>query len=148
MFNIEFTSERNRDANFITGQITIGKFIEAFTSSLSYWNQKDYLKQWYHTITGAIENDNFIGCLITSMVNPIKQNHIICWPLYRERDKIYIQNRILFMKDIKEKFDIKKIGEYVSPHIRFNNDGDKISEWKISVDDLKIFFKQLEDRIL
>lgn len=148
MFNIEFIKKRTQDSNFITGQITIGNFSETFTSSLSYWNKNDYLNQWLNTIKGAIEKNVFTGCLITSMVKPIKKNHIFCWPVYREKNKVYIQNRILFIKDIKGRFDINKISKYVSPHTKVNEDGDKISEWKVSVDDLKIFLKQLEDRIL
>lgn len=77
------------------------------------------------------------------MHDPSNANHITWWPLYRENDLVHIHNNLLFIKDLNEKFAINNLYAYVVKRETVNEDGDKVSEWTIPLQDLKVFRDQL-----
>ncbi|MDP4193256.1 MAG: hypothetical protein Q8858_16955 [Bacteroidota bacterium] len=141
MFKIEFVGNKNKKLKI--GNLIIEDFQETFLSSLRYWTENEYIDHWYKSIEAVI-NGAEVTALITSMADPKdKRNVIFSWPIYRIKDDIYIQNRILFIKEIEkdfqEEFSLDNLDKYLSPRETFNEDGEKLSDWKTSVETLRSF---------
>jgi hypothetical protein len=148
MFNIAFlnknvTSEEKRQkASYV--EITIGNFKELILSSHDYWRREQYKNQWHEGLKRIIDGE-LQSCIIGSMYNPKKANFINMWPVYKIKNKIYIQNMILFLKEIKKPFDEKNIYSYIPSRVTVNEEGKKISEWHISIKDLMKFLNSHEN---
>jgi hypothetical protein len=78
--------------------------------------------------------------LMTSMTDPRNSNFLVCWPMYREGENVYIQNTIIFLDEIEGDFDPATPWSYVGPRQGIDEDGNKISEWITSFDSLREFF--------
>ena len=144
MFNIEITQEEfynENDIKCIYGKITLGEFHEKFSMSLSFWKKDEYLRQWKKSLSEAIREGQ--SCLITSMVEPIKDNYIFCWPIYNEGDYLIFQNRILFLSDLSEEFKLENLNDYVGERTQYDEDGEKISEWKLKKEEVNTFLQSL-----
>jgi hypothetical protein len=137
-FSIKFLHDQIEDLQdgekTSCGLITIGEFEERFIVPLNFWNASDYEKHWKNAIKRILINKS--SCLITAMYNPKYANFINWWPLYREHGKVYIQNHILFFKELKQPFDPKNPFTFIPEHERTTEDGEKISEWVTSINDL------------
>lgn len=126
----------NEEASY--GLITIGSFQERFIAPLHYWKTKDYENHWKIAINRIIKNEQQ-SCLITSMYDPQNANFIIWWPMYRLDENIHIQNNILFFNQLGKPFEINAPFSFVPNHEILTEDGEKISEWIISIKDLESF---------
>ena len=123
-------------------EITIGDFKEVFLSSVDYWHVTEYQKHWAETVEKILNGECDKTALIVNMHDPKDANYLNCWPLYREGDTIYIHNQLLFISQIKE-FDIANLPEYVDARQTVNQDGDAISEWATSADELQVWAAEL-----
>lgn len=120
------------------GEIQIGKFKETFEMPLVTWTMEDYQKQWQAGIDRIRKYDR--SCLVSELHDLNKVPMAIIWELYKEGDKIYIQNRLLygrwFRKGLKKRpFTAETCYEFVLPRETMSGD-DPISEWAINVSDL------------
>lgn len=126
------------DGIYLVGKIVLGDFSEDFHASLSYWKRSDYERQWADALKCLIN-----GCdkaaLITSMYDPAEANFIFWWPMYSEGGKVFVQNSILFMEDMTEPFNEKQICDYVPDRVCVNEEGYRISEWVLELNDLQVF---------
>lgn len=146
MFAIELQSQRetgegNGDSVEASGRIVIGDFTETFTVPLGFWDESDYLRSWRRAFEVLNANPHSTSCLMTSMTDPGNSNFLACWPMYREGEVVYIQNAIIFLDQIEGPFDLDAPWDFVQPRQRIDEDGNKISEWKTSMDSLREFFK-------
>jgi len=127
---------------FQVGRIVIGEFEEWFESPLAYWSIEDYRAHWRRsierTIAGAAKS-----VLFTSMYEPQCTNWLLCWPLYRERGIVYVQNQMLFMEGIASEFDPTNPYRHIQDRETIDEEGRRISEWKTTVEDLRGFFRTL-----
>jgi CdiI N-terminal domain len=143
-FSIKFTNSQFVDdnENFQVGEIIIGEFQENFTSSLSYWNENDYLKQWKSALIRTCDG-NHKSCLITSMFNPVSANFIFLWTLYLDENIVHIQNQILFLDDLETPF--LESDPYASIRDReiISDEGEKISEWDSDINKIKEYLASL-----
>lgn len=122
----------------VFGKITIGEFSERFLASTEYWSQEQYRKQWVEAVDRLINGPcSNTEALIANMYDPSMANFICCWPLFREGDKVYIHNNLLFMDKIKPPFELDRVGSYIGERETVNEDGDKISEWVTTIGELK-----------
>jgi len=129
----------------VYGEITIGDFNERFSASMTYWTREDYLQQWMKsigTVVGTIGNTK--GALVTNMYDPAHANFISCWPLYKEGEKVYIRNQLLFLNELPHPFLIEDIAKYIGNRVQTTDDGNLISEWETTPNDLKSCLKHLE----
>jgi hypothetical protein len=126
------------DERFQVGDIQIGEFHETFMASLSYWTKLDYLIQWKVALT-RICNGNDKSCLITSMFDPSIANFIFWWTLYLDENTVHIQNQILFLNLLDKPFLELNPYEFIRTRETVTDEGDKISEWDVDVDDIKVY---------
>ncbi|WP_279716220.1 hypothetical protein [Chelonobacter oris] len=95
----------------VRAKIKINDFSEDFFLPVGYWIIKDYKKQWVKSLIEG-QKDKKHSVLITSMYNPEELNFIQAWIVYYELDKVYIQNKIIFVDDFLS-FDYRKINKYI-----------------------------------
>lgn len=139
-FSINLTVQEFVDGGerFQVGEIQLGKFHETFMASLSYWTKLDYLIQWKVALI-RICNGNDRSCLITSMFDPSIANFIFWWTLYLDGNIVHIQNQILFLDELDKPFLELNPYESIRTRKTVSDEGDKISEWDVDVDDIKVY---------
>ena len=138
--NNEFVEESEK---FQIGEIIIGEFHETFTASLSYWSELDYLNQWKTALTKICSSAEK-SCLITSMFDPSTANFIFWWALYLDDNTVHIRNQILFLKELDKPFMELNPYEFIRNRITETDEGDKISEWDVNINDIKVYLDTLK----
>jgi hypothetical protein len=145
-FDIRFTGALQYDPDSRTssrrGQITIGEFTESFSSVLSYWNEASYLQHWCNAIARVVTTGRS-SCLITSIADPSESEMLFWWPLYREGDRVYVQNGILLFAELTRPFDPANPYAVIPPRTMLNEEGQRVCEWVVSVCALESFVKSL-----
>jgi CdiI N-terminal domain len=120
------------------GVIQIGSFQERFIASLMYWGADDYKRHWKQAIERVLHSSD-VSCLITSMVDPATATFIFWWPMYRVNENVFIQHQILFFDQLQSPFDERTPFSFVSKRQTINEDGERISEWSVRINELEEF---------
>jgi hypothetical protein len=118
------------------GRIQIGDFQEKFEINVSFWEPKNYVNHWNRSIL-RIANKEEKSCLITSLSDPRNSNFIFWWPMYRDKDKVFIQNGVLFLDEVSDSFTLENPYENIPDRETVSEDGEPISEWEIGIESLK-----------
>lgn len=145
MFAIELRSvpeaaEGNGGPAEAPGTIVIGGFAEAFRAPLGFWGASEYRRSWRRAFEVLDAGPRSVSCLMTAMTDPRISNFVVCWPMYRDGEDVYIQNAIIFLDEAGESFDPATPWDHVRPRQGRDEDGNKVSEWVTSMDSLRQFF--------
>ncbi len=109
------------------GRIVIGDFAETFVVPLGFWGEADYRASWRRAFE-VLEGDlRAVSCLMTSMTDPVVSNFLVCWPMYREGEDVYVQNAIVLLDEIEGPFDPGAPRGSLEPRRRMDGDGNRIS---------------------
>jgi hypothetical protein len=119
------------------GRLVIGDWEEEFVSSLFRWSKEDYHAQWLLAIESPLSGSDK-AALIVEYLGP-DAGRLWWWPIYRIEDTAYFQEQILFFDRLKEPFSIERAFSFVKDRQITNEDGDKISEWSVSLSEIKQF---------
>lgn len=125
----------------VLGEITIGNFNERFVINTNYWSENDYVSQWIQGISRLTdeEREESSSLLITQIYNsPDSRYAAMCWGLYKENEKVYIQNYFVPAKGLR--YPISPDELYSKNTIRRKG----VSEWVSSVSELKEWLSKLE----
>jgi hypothetical protein len=145
-FKIEVTSKKPKKLYGIlshTGQVTIGDFKENFTIPLDTWTLENYEQQWKEGLERIKTHD--VSCLVVTVQNLSTNPLVELWTLYKQSNKIYIHNQLLNNAIMKELNFPYKLAEFNSvncydfinyPRETVSEDGEKISEWTITTNDI------------
>jgi hypothetical protein len=98
----------------------------------------DYRRSWLQGLLSVLEGNDY-AALITSLSNPRTANFITWWPFYRALSMLHFQEHLLFLDDLSTPFDVNDPFCHVPKYRIANDEGDPISEWNVSVDDVRIF---------
>ena len=106
MFSIDIErgiggSEFARQSSRLLGRITVGDFTESFHVALDFWSPRDYRASWKRALGRLLSADVIDSCLIASVGDPETANFVTCWPLYRCKEKVYVQNSIIFLDQLE-----------------------------------------------
>src|SRR5215211_3873361 len=123
------------------GVITLGKFQERFTAPLDYWTAKAYREHWKQAIARIVQ-DSSVSCLVTSMYDPATANYIVWWPMYRVGEMVHLQNQLLFLENLPSPFVPSDPCLFVPERVTVNEEGEKVSEWSVPVQDMEIFLRE------
>jgi hypothetical protein len=145
VFAIELRSPReagegNGACAEASGTIVIGDFTETFADPLGFWDESDYRRSWRRAFDVLDAGPRSGSCLMTSMADPRNSNFLVCWPMYREGEGVYIQHAIFFLDKVGAAFEPAAPWGCVGPRRGMDEDGNKISEWVTSMDSLRGFF--------
>lgn len=122
--------------------IIIDEFSEMMHIPLSYWNIEDYKKSWLKSLDEALAGKKH-AVLVVSMYEPERANFIFTWVLYFHGDKVYVQNKVLFLDEYPD-FTLDKVNDFIEPRITHNEDGMKISEWNTDINSVLGFYHSLK----
>jgi hypothetical protein len=105
-FLIRFTDKKIRKRkgiDYVRGEIVINDFKEFFDIPLDFWTISDYERQWKEGLERIKTSDT--SCLIIAICDPKKTGpYINWWPLYKEKNNIFIQNEVFFGDVYKKDF--------------------------------------------
>ncbi|WP_347114321.1 hypothetical protein AAHB66_20375 [Leclercia sp. S52] len=127
----------------LPASIIIDEFSEMMNIPLSYWNISDYKKSWLRSIENGLASKKH-ATLIVSMYELEHTNFIFTWVLYFCGDKVFVQNKILFLDEYTD-FTVDKINDFIEPRTTHNEDGMKISEWCTDLKSVLDFFNSLNN---
>lgn len=142
ILNIDENITQVEGEDSLSGYIQIDDFYENCFYPVSYWSRDDYLLQWRHAIDTILLGGKK-AAFIVSMRDPESANFIFWWVMYVVGDVIYLQNHVLFLEEISERFTVESMYLHIQDREIANEDGEKISEWVISKDCLKDFLKEI-----
>ena len=63
--------------------------------------------------------------------------------MYKVEGSIYMQEQILFFDQLKEPFSLDKAFSFISDRRIINEDGQKHSEWNVSLSEVEKFVHEL-----
>ncbi|WP_374224056.1 hypothetical protein [Nocardiopsis sp. MG754419] len=64
---------------------------------------------------------------------------MVCWPVYRDGNDVYAQNRLLFLDELGEEFDEERPWRHIEPRSVVSEDGMRISEWATNISQVREF---------
>jgi hypothetical protein len=142
MFNLKFISapywSDDRNQHVLRGCITLGDFAEEFESSLSYWRQADYEQQWREAAK-RIESREARSAFIVDMYNPSQTPFIMWWPIWRNDKIIFVQNQLLLFDQLVVAFNEANPYIHIGERTTENEEGQRISQWQVSLSDIEDF---------
>jgi CdiI N-terminal domain len=146
MFAIELQSspgagDGNDDGAGAFGTIMIEDFSETFVVPLGFWDESDYRRSWRSAFEVLDADPHSVSCLMTSMTDPRNSNFLVCWPMYRAGEDVFVQNALIFLDEAGEDFDPASPWGLVEPRQGTDEDGNKVSEWITSMDSVREFFR-------
>ncbi|MFI1075414.1 hypothetical protein [Streptomyces puniciscabiei] len=125
------------------GRIAAGDFGENFPMDLTYWGVERYQASWSRALKALERADDAVSCLVSSITDPANSNFVSCWPLYRSGSVVHIQNSIIFLEGIAEDFTPDEPWNFVEPRSTIDEDGNEISEWQTSMDEVREFLRSV-----
>jgi hypothetical protein len=136
-FDLKITDEVGEYGNIT--ELHLGDAVERFATSLSFWSAEDYRSQWLNSIGETLQGKQ--GFLLESLVGPVAEhNFVIVWVMYPVGDAIYFQERLLELpSEIKRVDDLHGL---MKPLETVNEDGEKISTWKVERKHLDAYFRK------
>lgn len=120
------------------GTIRIGDFSERFEVDLSYWAAEQYRASW-RAAASLLVSGGDKAAFITSISDPATANIIFWWTAHRDGERVYLQQQVLFLEQLQTAFDPSAPFIHIGPREQVDEDGNKISEWAVSVDDMRAF---------
>ncbi|QLR41977.1 hypothetical protein HV346_04540 [Enterobacter sp. RHBSTW-00994] len=125
----------------LPASIVIDEFTEKMNIPLTYWSIEDYKLSWLRSLEEGLITKKH-ATLAVSMYESKSVNFIFTWLLYFQGDKVFIQNKILFLDEC-DGFTAIRINDFVEPRSIYTEDGIKISEWITDLDSVIDFYKAL-----
>jgi hypothetical protein len=134
--------EQGGGADQARGRITVGDFVEEFDAALSYWGAEDYRRSWHRALSVLEADDAATSCLVTSITDPVHSNFVFCWPVYRSGDEVFVQSAVIFLAELAAPFDPSRPWLSVRPRETVDEDGNRISEWRSEMAEIRRFRDQ------
>ena len=126
------------------GRIVLGDWQEEFVSSLYEWDQDAYRTQWLSALQALLSGER-AAALITEYLSPDVSSHLVWWKLYRgSADTVYVQNQLLFYDGAGRGFSVTDAASYLGQRRTHGEDGDAISEWQVSLQEIASFLENSE----
>ncbi|WP_029686730.1 hypothetical protein [Tatumella saanichensis] len=122
-------------------KIIISGYDEEMQIPLTYWSIEQYKDSWVKSVRQGLKKGDH-SVLAVSMYNPETVNFILTWVLYYKGSKVIIQNKMIFVSEIPG-FSSDRLNEYTGEYEAYS-DGEKVSEWYTTVDEVKVFLEYLE----
>jgi hypothetical protein len=122
------------------GSLKIGSFEEEFYASQSYWNRKQYISQWQEALERLLKGKDKTA-IITSIYDPKTANFLFWWVIYLIGNNVHVQNHVLFLEDLDERFDENEPYKFIPEREIQTEEGEQISEWIIDIEDIIDFLR-------
>jgi hypothetical protein len=145
VFDIRFQEAKSASSEELAvGTIVLGSFRETFESPLHVWAREDYERHWVQALERLLDGSESTA-LTTELYDPATANFIRWWPAYRFGNEVRFQNQLLLLADLPSALEPSDPFGHVSPYRQTNEDGDRLSEWPVPLDDLYRFLDRPRD---
>ncbi|MBB5065250.1 hypothetical protein [Granulicella mallensis] len=144
MFSIGFTNEELEypyDDTSIPAQpgcLILDGSTEDFLANLSLWSKADYESHWKLEL-GALLGGRRKVALVVSYDNPEASSNMEIWRVYRDGEWAHLQNQLLQYRQLPKNFSVSELSQYIQDRVVVTEEGNKISEWDVSVHDIEAF---------
>jgi len=146
MFSISFNSGLYSAKRSSSGTLVLGSETETFLASFDHWQPEDYERQWQEAIS-LVVNEGSKSALITEMPAPSVANFIRWWPMWRFGESVKLNEQLLFMADLETPIDAENPYTHVGEYRELNEEGERISEWVVPLQDLVDFLRSSSEMI-
>jgi hypothetical protein len=147
MFDISLTSELigglDPGETAVYGRITIGDFSEELYVGLASWDREKYEHQWKVAIARIVAGAGR-SALIVSYIELLFSHYVMLWPMYRDGETVYIQNRMLFFDQLSKPFSTDRPWDSLQERETISPEGERISEWVTDIDSLRAYLEKNE----
>ena len=130
-------TESHDDATFFRGTISLGNYSEEFLAAAWLWDAPTYEHQWRAAARALIAERDRSG-FVTSFIHP-DAHHNVIWPAWRVGHLIYVQNHLLLRDLLPNVLDVDHIHRFVGERRTLGEDGQPISEWVVTLDEVAAF---------
>lgn len=146
VFAIQFHSvEPTEIGGLAIGSIALGSYRESFECPIHLWRREDYEEHWVQAVERLV-NGAESTALITELYDPASASFIKWWPAYRFGARVTFHNQLLLMADLPTPFELRDIYRHIPPYQQVNEDGDRISEWSVPIEQLESFLSRGDER--
>ena len=120
---------------YVVGEIRIDDFVETFDMPIDWWSIEDYEYQWRQGLERLKNHTQ--SCLVARINNPQKGAFVDWWLLYKEGNKVFVRNELLFRELYdsvvgQNQFAVDTCYDFIRPKkSKFLEDGAEISEWVV-----------------
>jgi len=132
---IRFVNKTEYEPDVALGEIALDDFVERFEAFLGFWDAARYESQWRRGIDRLLDGAPK-SCLITSMSEPGYEHFGTWWVLYRDGQRVVVQNQLLLLDVIGSDFDPNEPYASIRDRVSLSADGEPISEWSLNFDDI------------
>jgi contact-dependent growth inhibition (CDI) system CdiI-like immunity protein len=149
MFSIRFTNEPleypfdDKTIPCAPGMLVLGNWFEEILANLSVWSKADYEAHWVRELDALVKRTSKVA-LIVSYNDPRFSSNMEIWRVYREGEWAHFQNQIPDYGSFPQPFKIEELSQLISDRRVMNDEGDRISEWKVSVREIEYFLLKCE----
>src|SRR5512143_1500564 len=128
--------ESHDDATFFRGTITLGDHSEEFLAAAWLWDAAKYEHQW-RTAARELVTLTDRSAFVTSFIHP-DAHHNVIWPAWRVGRLVYVQNQLMRHPQTGV-LDTDHIHRFVGERRTTTEDGQALSEWIVTLDDVAAF---------
>lgn len=151
MFSIEFI-DNDRPSNDKIYEpnlrITIGRHIEYAEVDTTYWRKKDFERHWLKTISKFINDPRRMSCTLFVSMYPMDQTELLeGWVLYKDENNpknIFVQNCFIINEEILKYKSQEELLNRDDVRVVETDSGEKVSEWKTTLESISNWAKELE----
>jgi hypothetical protein len=142
VFDIELIGrpEGEGERLFNWGCLTLGHFQEEFQAPLYDWAPGDYTAHWLESAERLVGGAP-VAVFLTHMMGP-DAAYYVGWPAWRDRDRIWVQERLFLREHLNGTFDPENPEVHVGPRHELSPEGERISQWQVGLHDLAAFVQR------
>ncbi len=134
--------------NGTVAEVVLGEHRETFPLITTLWTIQDYQRQWHGAIEAMVKHQVTSGMLVTDVQPHQNSAGITYWAMFREGERVYVQERLMRFAPPAELLLIPKEAEKViPPRIQGSDEEHKqVSEWLVLMSDLVKFLEKIAGR--
>ena len=119
------------------GTIVLGEYRDGFEISLEWWGRAAYEQQWLGAAKRLLSGAECVMFLV-SYNGPDATFHL-AWPVWRNGDSVHVQNCLVLTEQLPTPFNPDEAHRIVGMRETVSEEGEPISEWVISLADVRAF---------
>jgi contact-dependent growth inhibition (CDI) system CdiI-like immunity protein len=122
----------------LAGRVSLGDYRESFVSPLEVWSRDQYEAQWREAALRLVNGEERSAFFTSAFQS--------WWAMWRRDDVIYVHEELL----VPQHFatfgpapDLTRAPyQLLGPYASVNEDGEAISEWQLSIDDIRDYLRR------
>jgi len=120
------------------GLLVMGDSRERFCSSLHQWSKEQYENQWRQAISSLLGGGAKVALIVEYLSRDIASK-LEWWPMYKQGEIVYLQNQLFFYDQVPKPFSLDTPFESLRDGAVVNEEGHRISEWRVSLSEIEQF---------